>query len=56
MMLITPSRWTLTEASREVRLPALELHEPRFGVGAAQSIAVREIAMESLAALKCRAG
>jgi hypothetical protein len=22
MMLITPSRWTLTEASREVRLPA----------------------------------
>jgi hypothetical protein len=22
MLLITPSRWTLTEASREVRLPA----------------------------------
>lgn len=27
----------------EVRLPALEVREPRFGVGAAQSIAVREI-------------
>ncbi len=32
MLLITPSRWTLTEASREVRLPGVDV--PR---GAARS-------------------